>query len=250
MKKRTLFNKIKKEELKAGDHIYTWRLGYLYAHHGIYVDAGNVIHFTSTAGREIGTGTDADRFIFSSSSSLHSKSQCPTCGNRPRNNGVISSCLECFLSGGKLYRFKYGVSIRLFLAQVRGTCTTAPSDQPEDVLHRAEFLLSNGFGDYKLFKNNCEDFAIYCKTGYVILGKAVGRSGQVGGVVASVAALSCVCAYSVMSPSLAPIGLGTYCISRYLADIGVRKDAVKIAVQKIVSGDDLHYSKWLLETKF
>ncbi|XP_075085904.1 protein LEAD-SENSITIVE 1-like [Nicotiana tabacum] len=239
MKKRALFNKIKKEELKAGDHIYTWRLGYLYAHHGIYVDAGKVIHFTSTAGREIGTGTDADCFIFSSFSSLRSKSQCPTCGDRPRNNGVISSCLECFLSGGKLRCFKYGVSTGVFLAQVRGTCTTAPSDQPEDVLHRAELLLSNGFGDYHLFKNNCEDFAIYCKTGYVILGKPVGCSGQVGGVVASVAALSCVCAYSFMCPSLAPIGLGTYCISRYLSDIGVRKEAEKIAVEKIVSSDDL-----------
>uniref|UniRef100_A0A1S3ZDK0 LRAT domain-containing protein n=1 Tax=Nicotiana tabacum TaxID=4097 RepID=A0A1S3ZDK0_TOBAC len=208
-----------------------------------------VIHFTSTAGREIGTGTDADCFIFSSFSSLCSKSHCPTCGDRPRNNGVISSCLECFLSGDKLYRFKYGVSTCVFLAQVRGTCTTAPSDQPGDVLHRAELLLSNGFGDYNLFKNNCEDFAIYCKTGYVILGKAVGRSGQVGGLVASVSALSYACTYSVMCPSLAPIGLVAYCVKRYSADIGVRKDAVKIAVQKIVSGDNslnLHYSKWLL----
>lgn len=30
-----LFNKIEKDQLKPGDHIYSYRVAYLYAHHGI-----------------------------------------------------------------------------------------------------------------------------------------------------------------------------------------------------------------------
>nr|GEW70130.1 hypothetical protein [Tanacetum cinerariifolium] len=45
-----------------------------------------------------------------------------------------------------------------------GTCTIAKSDPPQDVIHRAMYLLQNGFGNYTLVLNNCEDFALYCKT--------------------------------------------------------------------------------------
>ncbi|GAB2260899.1 hypothetical protein Droror1_Dr00011754 [Drosera rotundifolia] len=44
------------------------------------------------------------------------------------------------------------------------TCTIAQSDPSETVIHRAMYLLQNGFGNYDVFENNCEDFAIYCKT--------------------------------------------------------------------------------------
>ncbi|KAF9598301.1 hypothetical protein IFM89_026568 [Coptis chinensis] len=48
-------------------------------------------------------------------------------------NGVVSSCLNCFLSGGILYRFEYEVGPALFLAKARGgTCTLAVSD-PDNV---------------------------------------------------------------------------------------------------------------------
>ncbi|KAI3756327.1 hypothetical protein L1987_56147 [Smallanthus sonchifolius] len=45
------------------------------------------------------------------------------------------------------------------------TCTTARSDPPEAVIHRATYLFENGYFEYDLMKNNCEDFALYCKTG-------------------------------------------------------------------------------------
>jgi hypothetical protein len=92
------------------------------------------------------------------------------------------SCLDCFLSGGELCRFEYAVSCAQFLAQARGgTCTIASSDATEDVLHRAFYLLENGFGPYNVFKNNCEDFAIYCKTGLLVTTKiSLGGSGQAG----------------------------------------------------------------------
>jgi hypothetical protein len=92
------------------------------------------------------------------------------------------SCLDCFLSGGELCRFEYAVSCAQFLAQARGgTCTIASSDATEDVLHHAFYLLENGFGPYNVFKNNCEDFAIYCKTGLLVTTKiSLGGSGQTG----------------------------------------------------------------------
>ncbi|KAK9196385.1 hypothetical protein WN943_004513 [Citrus x changshan-huyou] len=32
-----LSQKIKREELKVGDHIYSWRYAYVYAHHGCFL---------------------------------------------------------------------------------------------------------------------------------------------------------------------------------------------------------------------
>ncbi|XP_022884637.1 uncharacterized protein LOC111401225 isoform X3 [Olea europaea var. sylvestris] len=207
-----LSNKIQKDELKPGDHIYSWRHSYIYAHHasGIYVGNGTVIHFTRGPGQEIGTGTVLDRFIFSSSPSDPSKPPCPICGDQSKSDGVISSCLECFLYGGELYLFQYSVSPAMFLAKARGgTCTLAPSDPPEDVLHRAEYLLQNGFGAYNIFKNNCEDLAIYCKTA---------------------------------------VGCGIYCISRIVSDIGVRRDVMKIPVERLVTHSRSDKSEAATET--
>ncbi|KAF5457014.1 hypothetical protein F2P56_021152 [Juglans regia] len=161
-----LSNKIERENLKPGDHIYSWRHAYIYAHHGIYVGEGNVIHFTSgPGGQEIGTGTVIDRIIVSSAPSYHPMDiPCSSCGDQSKLNGVITSCIDCFLSGGNLYLFEYGVTRAFFFAKVRGgTCTLAPSDPPEDVIYRAKYLLQNGFGSYDVSKKNCEDFAIYCK---------------------------------------------------------------------------------------
>ncbi|KAK4340705.1 hypothetical protein RND71_039206 [Anisodus tanguticus] len=238
--KKFMFNEIKMEELKIGDHIYTWRHGFLYAHHGIYASDEIVIHFTPAAGREIGTGTFIDRVIFSSSPSRHSESKCHRCGERPRNDGVISSCLECFLSGGKLYRFRYGASPGLFLVQIRGTCTFAPSDPHEDVLLRAEILLNNGFGNYNLFKNNCEDFAIYCKTGYLFFRTGgVGRSGQAASFAAAASALASAPVRLMSTTGLAVVGWGIYCANRFLLDIGIRKDVMKIPAERLVSRNRL-----------
>ncbi|XAR73639.1 hypothetical protein NMG60_11007677 [Bertholletia excelsa] len=222
-----LSNKISREELKPGDHIYSWRFAYLYAHHGIYIGDGKVIHFTRRAGREIGTGTFLGRPILSSHSS---NNPCPQCGDQSRLDGVICSCLDCFLSGGDLYIFQYAVTPAFFLAKAQGgTCTLAASDAPEDVLHRAEFLLKNGFGAYHMFKNNCEDFAIYCKTGLIIITtSSAGRSGQVASVIAAANAFT--------SCSGLALGVGMYCVNRYVSDIGVRRDVTKVSVERLVKG--------------
>ncbi|GMJ02944.1 hypothetical protein like AT3G02700 [Hibiscus trionum] len=231
-------NKISREELKPGDHIYSWRYAYIYAHHGIYMGEGKVIHFTqSQGGREISTGTVLDRIIFSSSPS--ESRNCPNCGDQSSNCGVISSCLDCFLADGDLYLFQYAVSPASFVAKPRGgTCTIAASDPSSQVLHRASYLLHNGFGVYHLFKNNCEDFAIYCKTGLLVITRiSVGRSGQATSFLAAASAIvSSPLRYLTTSfTGLTAVGYGMYCFSRLVSDIGVRRDVEKVAVERLVS---------------
>lgn len=241
-----LSNKISREELKPGDHIYSWRTAHLYAHHGIYIGEEKVIHFTRGAGQEIGTGTVLDRIIVSSSPSHSTGNPCPRCGDQARLDGVISSCIDCFLAEGDLYLFQYSVSPVIFLAKARGgTCTLAASDPPADVIHRASFLLQNGFGDYHIFRNNCEDFAIYCKTGLLVFTSiSVGRSGQAASFLAAASAV-------VSSPlrflttsfsGLAVVGCAMYCASRIVSDIGVRRDVTKVPVERLVAGSSIDES--------
>ncbi|KAG2713963.1 hypothetical protein I3760_03G003400 [Carya illinoinensis] len=234
-----LSNKIERDALKPGDHIYSWRHSYIYSHHGIYVGEGNVIHFTRGPGQEVGTGTVLDRIYLSSSPSYVLDNPCPKCGDQSKLDGVISSCIDCFLSGGNLYLFEYGVTPALFLAKARGgTCTLALSDPPQDVIRRASYLLQNGFGVYDIFKNNCEDFAIYCKTGLLVFTNiSVGRSGQAASyLAAATAVLASPLRFLTTSFSgLAAVGYGMYCVSRLVSDIGVRRDVKKVAVERLVA---------------
>lgn len=168
---------------------------------------------------------------------------CPTfpdCGFRQPESGVVLSCLDCFLQNGSLYCFEYEVSPSAFLAKVRGgTCTTAASDPPETVIHRAMYLLQNGFGNYDVFQNNCEDFTLYCKTGLLTLDRlGVGRSGQASSVIGAPLAALISSPLKLLMPS--PVGVATltagmYCMSRYATDIGVRADVVKVPVEDLAT---------------
>ncbi|KAA8520771.1 hypothetical protein F0562_014957 [Nyssa sinensis] len=168
-------------------------------------------------------------------------SSCPTfpdCGFRQPNSGVVLSCLDCFLRNGSLYCFEYEVTPSVFLAKVRGgTCTTAPSDPPEIVINRAMYLLQNGFGNYDVFQNNCEDFALYCKTGLLTVDRlGVGRSGQASSVVGAPLAALLSSPLKLLMPSpvgVATVTAGMYCMSRYATDIGVRTDVIKVAVEDL-----------------
>ncbi|KAJ0079118.1 hypothetical protein Patl1_23628 [Pistacia atlantica] len=92
---------------KRRDDLLQWRE----IRDGIYTTGdGKVIHFTRVAGQEISTGTFFDRIICSSSPAHPSDNPCPQCGDYSRLDGVIISCIDCFLAGGDLYLFEYGVS--------------------------------------------------------------------------------------------------------------------------------------------
>ncbi|KAL3728040.1 hypothetical protein ACJRO7_032742 [Eucalyptus globulus] len=121
------------EELKPGDHIYTYRRYGLYTHHGIYVGEGYVIHFTRT--------------------------------------GVDKTCLGCFCQEGEkvhfLRSYTYGRPLLEYWLRRWGTCTTLPDTKlPQEVVNRArELHEGDGFGEYDLINNNCEHFATFCRTG-------------------------------------------------------------------------------------
>ncbi|XP_076936802.1 protein LEAD-SENSITIVE 1-like [Bidens hawaiensis] len=195
-------HRVDPNEIKPGDHIYTWRTAFTYAHHGIYVGGNKVIHFTSdqeNAKSESGWNLSSNLPIPSSclnsidgGFSLHeSGHNCDSgsclcsyaCGFHQPDSGAILSCLNCFIGTGSLYLYQYGVSKCMHFTRLRGgTCTIKPSDPPQDVIDRAVYLLGEtmGFGDYNVVRNNCEDIALYCKTGLLIRGKpATGGSGQV-----------------------------------------------------------------------
>jgi hypothetical protein len=239
-----LSNKIDRKQLKPGDHIYSWRQAYLYAHHGIYVGEGMVIHFTNGRMQQNGTPTIFDSLFTSLDTSIDTNITCLRCGDsRERNtDGVISSCLDCFLSGGELYLFEYGVSKIHFLARVRGgTCTLALSDPAEEVLFRAFYLLENGFGGYHVSKNNCEDFAIYCKTGLLATTNisVAGGSGQAATYKAAFDSIANVSLRFVTSTSrtnfysMALVSCGSYCYKRLASDIGFRNGVMKVPLENI-----------------
>uniref|UniRef100_A0A0C9S8B9 TSA: Wollemia nobilis Ref_Wollemi_Transcript_5079_1226 transcribed RNA sequence n=1 Tax=Wollemia nobilis TaxID=56998 RepID=A0A0C9S8B9_9CONI len=230
-------NKISREDVRPGDHVYSWRTAYSYAHHGIYIGDDKVIHFTRGRGEETGTGTVLDILLLSSGPARRTDA-CQKCNNQQDTNGVVCCCLDCFLSGGSLYQFEYCVSPTLFLAKARGgTCTLAESDPPETVVHRATYLHENGFGCYNIFKNNCEDFAIYCKTGLLVIDRTpIGRSGQAASILGApfAAVFSSPLRFLTTNiTGMTVVAVGMYCLSRYAADIGVRRDASKVCVEDL-----------------
>ncbi|KAL5537912.1 hypothetical protein UlMin_021752 [Ulmus minor] len=225
-----LTNKVERSQIKPGDHIYTYRAVFAYSHHGIFVGGSKVVHFRPE--RNLNAEASSDSYDSMS---------CPTfpdCGFRQPDSGVVLSCLDCFLKNGSLYCFEYGVTPSVFLAKLRGgTCTTAASDPPETVVHRAMYLLQNGFGNYDIFQNNCEDFALYCKSGLLIADRlGVGRSGQASSVIGAPLAAILSSPLKLLMPSpvgVATVTAGMYCMSRYATDIGVRTDVIKVAVEDL-----------------
>lgn len=234
---KVLSNRVSPELLRPGDHVYSWRSAFSYAHHGIYMGNGRVIHFTRREGEDL-TGTVLDRFAsVNGSSPCENARPCQTCGVEACSNGVVCSCLSCFLSGCQLYRYDYGKNTIKFLLNVRGgTCTLALSDPPDVVMHRAHYLLRNGFRCYNVFNSNCEDFAMYCKTGLLIVrGNVVGAGGQATTVVGAPLAALVSCPVLIAGPlGMVAVTVGLYCLSRYVADVKNRPGTLKIAVEDLV----------------
>jgi len=232
-----LSHRVSRSDLEAGDHIYTWRTPvFAYSHHGIYVGGDKVVHFTQDH-----NSSSEDSTFFSSSAS-NVTAACldfSDCGFRNHRSGVVKSCLNCFLGNGSLYRFEYGVSGLALMAKLRsGICSTAKSDPPDAVLHRAMHLLQKGFGKYDAFSNNCEDFALYCKTERISGKKSYGSSGQVASVlgVPVAAILTFPLKVFVSNPYvLGASAVVNHTLSRYASDVGVRDDVMKVEVEDIAA---------------
>ncbi|KAJ6918527.1 hypothetical protein NC651_012701 [Populus alba x Populus x berolinensis] len=88
------------------------------------------------------------------------------CFTRKMHHGVVETCLDCFLSGGILHVYRYGMSmldLQLGSHVLCHTCTTKESKPASQVVETAKEKLEDGFGTYNLISNNCEDFATFCK---------------------------------------------------------------------------------------
>ena len=134
-----LFHTVSKYELKPGDHIYAYRAGGVYAHHGIYIGEPRmeVIHFSGQRGKLKGSIS-------------------------------ISPCTyKKFTEGDCLVHLvAYDVSFFTSLFMRSETAHQYKSRPAKDVVKTAKYYLKHPqeFGKYHYRRNNCESFAIYCKT--------------------------------------------------------------------------------------
>lgn len=131
----------------ASEHIYVWRLGGLYSHHGIDAGDGTVIHYT---------------------------------GDDWRSSRVRRTSLDAFADGNPVhvrsYEAFFGVAsfedllirrtnlrIQRWAESLRGLPPSDVDPSPDAVLRRAASRLGDGGFDF--FVNNCEHFATWCRTG-------------------------------------------------------------------------------------
>ena len=145
-------HRISPSNLKPGDHIYAYRVLGAYQHHGIYVgvnDKGKhtVVHFTGTEG-----------------------------GLRAKSTATITkSLLKDFKGLSLIVRLVcYGADIKEMKRKISGTTQTLHSLPPQVVVATAQYFADRPgeWCQYNLVDNNCEMFAIYCKTGIRITGRS------------------------------------------------------------------------------
>ena len=145
-------HRISTSDLKPGDHIYAYRKLGAYQHHGIYIGINSggehtVVHFTGTGG------------------GLNSKSTA----------AITKSPLKDFKGWSHMLRLVcYGADIKEMKRKYSGTTQTLESLPSQVVVATAEYYAEHPseWSDYNLIDNNCEMFALYCKTGIKITGRS------------------------------------------------------------------------------
>lgn len=141
-------NAVGENGLKRGDHIYVYRGGYTYTHHGIYVGDRlcEVIHFSTVC-------------------------QGQTCGKVQLTDKLVAkvqkTSLEEFCGKDSVRLITYGCR-RWLKPFWNGKSGFVPKSRPaEQVIRVAKYYLENPneWKKYHVEKNNCNHFAYYCKTG-------------------------------------------------------------------------------------
>ena len=136
-----IFHSVSKDDLQPGDHIYAYRYGGAYSHHGIFAgeddDDGEVIHFS---GEETSSKKSA---------------------------AIRANTVKEFLYGSQLRLVAYEVSGVAKLLKRSGSVQTFKSLPADEVVATAKFYLHKTleWREYHMLFNNCENFAVYCKTG-------------------------------------------------------------------------------------
>jgi hypothetical protein len=112
--------------MARGDHLYYFRAGGTYSHHGIDCGDGNVIHYASSPWMKL--------------------AGCLTSDEQPK---VAKTSFEEFAQGSEAFVREYNAETKL--------------DDVETAMGRAESRI--GEECYSIFGNNCEHFIVWCKTG-------------------------------------------------------------------------------------
>lgn len=135
--------------LKKGDVIGVHRIGGVYDHYGIYTGRGKVIHF-SNEGSDFGGDIRVRRATlsqFKDGASNVFVVDFEAYRDYVENPGLLDLLEEGIV--GIALRKLFGDELTLY--------------SPEETVERAKSQL--GEGDYNLVFNNCEHFAVWCKTG-------------------------------------------------------------------------------------
>ncbi len=138
-------------ELKKGDVIGVHRIGGVYDHYGIYTGRGKVIHF-SNEGSDFGGDIRVRRATlsqFKNGASNVFVVDFEAYRDYVENPGWLDLLLEEGIAGIALRELFGNKKITLY--------------SPEETVERAESQL--GREGYNLVFNNCEHFAVWCKTG-------------------------------------------------------------------------------------
>jgi len=137
-------------ELRKGDVIGVHRIGGVYDHYGIYTGMGKVIHF-SNEGSDFGSDICVRRATLSQFK------------NGASNVFVIDfEAYRDHVENPDLFDLLEEGIVGIALRKLFGS-ETITIYSPEETVKRAESQL--GKGDYNLVFNNCEHFAVWCKTG-------------------------------------------------------------------------------------
>ena len=86
-------------------------------------------------------------------------------GNCETNGMVQKTSIADFIKDYPFGVCQYGVTDNAENLMWPGTYVAQGSDDVDKVLQRTRDCLEKGFGEYQILGNNCEDFALHCKTG-------------------------------------------------------------------------------------
>lgn len=142
----------KKERAEVGDIIGVLRsfYGVVYEHYGIYIGDGEVIHFTKSDGKNTIIKTSMKKFMESNkSSNRYFILDC-----EPEIKDINSSSIDKYI---KKSVNGFGPSLPAVFRK------PVEIYSPEETVNRAKQYI--GEQGYNLLVNNCEHFAIWCKTG-------------------------------------------------------------------------------------